>query len=57
MRPDRAVAQGYQVPPFPAEAPYRPSWCDFSDAGPQMCPKARTPDPVGMAGLSIIDDA
>ena len=59
MRRDRAVARGCPGTTLPGRGALQAVLVRFfPDAGPQMCaPKARTPDPVGMAGLSTIGDA
>ena len=58
MTPNRPGARGCSRYHFarPRGLTGRPG-AIFSRRRTAMCPEARTPDPVGMAGLSIIGDA
>ena len=58
MRPDRAVARGYpQVPPCPAEGPYRPSWRDFFPTPDRNVPQSPHPGPCRHGWPIHIGDA
>ena len=58
MTPNRPGARGCPGTTLPVRGALQAVLVRFfSRRRTAMCPEARTPDPVGMAGLSLIGDA